>query len=83
LIALPKQSLISLRRLTSTATTTAKPAHGITWTPPLADSRIDLARECASGDCLIAKTEHFLAVLKNPGADKDAKTQALKREIRF
>ena len=33
---------------------------------PLADSRIDLARECPNGDCVIAKTEQFLAVLKRP-----------------
>ena len=50
---------------------------------PLADSRIDLARECRNGDCVIAKTEQFLAVLKNPSADKDAKTQALKFVIHF
>jgi hypothetical protein len=32
---------------------------------------------------VIAKTEQFLAVLKNPGVDKDAKTQALKFVIHF
>ena len=50
---------------------------------PLADSRVDLARECPNGDCVIAKTEQFLAVLKNPGVDKDAKTQAIKFVIHF
>src|ERR1035441_6434066 len=50
---------------------------------PLADSRINLALECPNGDCVIAKTEQFLAVLKNPGVDKDAKTQALKFVIHF
>jgi hypothetical protein len=40
---------------------------------PLADSRIDLARECPNGDCVIPKTEQFLAVLKDPNADNDAR----------
>jgi hypothetical protein len=38
----------------------------------LTDSKIDLARECPNGDCVTAKTEQFLAVLKDPKADKDA-----------
>jgi hypothetical protein len=50
---------------------------------PLADSKIDLARECPNGDCVIAKTEQFLAILKDPKADKDAKGQALKFVIHF
>jgi hypothetical protein len=33
---------------------------------PLADSKIDLARECPNGECVIAKTEQFLAVLRDP-----------------
>jgi hypothetical protein len=37
-----------------------------------------LARECPDGDCVIAKTEQFLAVLKDPNADKDAKAQAFR-----
>jgi hypothetical protein len=45
---------------------------------PLADSRIDMARECSNDNCVITKTEQFLSVLKGPGADKDAKTQALR-----
>lgn len=32
---------------------------------PLADSKIDMARECPQGQCVIAQTEHFLAVLKD------------------
>jgi hypothetical protein len=35
------------------------------------------------GDCEIAKTEQFLAVLKDPKADKDAKAQALRFVIHF
>ncbi|MGA2075412.1 MAG: S1/P1 nuclease [Terriglobia bacterium] len=50
---------------------------------PLADSKIDLARECPDGDCVIAKTQQFLAVLKDPKADKDAKAQALRFVIHF
>ena len=50
---------------------------------PLADSTIDLARECPNGDCVIVKTEQFLAVLKDPNADKATKAQALKFVIHF
>ena len=50
---------------------------------PLADSKIDLARECPNGDCVIAKTEQFLGVLKDPNVDKHAKAQALKFVIHF
>lgn len=40
---------------------------------PLADSKIDLVRACPSGDWVIAKTEQFLTVLKDPNAEKNAK----------
>ena len=50
---------------------------------PLADSKIDLARECPNGDCVIAKTEQFLAVLRDPGADVAKKVEALKFVIHF
>jgi hypothetical protein len=50
---------------------------------PLADSKIDLDRECPNGDCVTAKTEQFLAVLKDPNADKETKAQALKFVIHF
>ncbi|MGO8700339.1 MAG: S1/P1 nuclease [Limisphaerales bacterium] len=50
---------------------------------PLAESRIDLARECRNGDCVIAKTEEFLAVLRDPRAEKEAKAQALRFVIHF
>ena len=59
----------------------AGPWHYINIT--LADSRIDLASECPNGDCVIAKTEQFLAVLKDPNADKNAKAQALRFVIHF
>ena len=50
---------------------------------PLTDSKIDLTRECPNGDSVIAKTEQFLAVLKDPKAAKDAKAQALRFVIHF
>lgn len=50
---------------------------------PLADSTIDMARECPNGDCVIAKTEQFLAVLKDPAADRQSKTEALRYVVHF
>jgi len=50
---------------------------------PLAVRRIDLARECPNGDCVIAKTEQFLAVLRHPKADQATKADALKFVIHF
>jgi len=50
---------------------------------PLADSKIDMVRECPNSNCVIAKTEQFLAVLKDPNARKDAKAQTLKFVIHF
>jgi hypothetical protein len=32
---------------------------------PLADLKIDVARECPNGDCVIGKTEQFLALLRH------------------
>jgi hypothetical protein len=50
---------------------------------PLADSRIDMARECPDGQCVIAQTEHFLSVLKDPKADRAAKAEALRFVVHF
>jgi S1/P1 Nuclease len=50
---------------------------------PLADPKIDLARECPKGDCVVVKTEQFLAVLKDPGADSAKKAEALRFVIYF
>ena len=50
---------------------------------PLADSKIDLARECPNGDCVIGKTDQLIAVLKDPKADRAAKAEALKYVIHF
>jgi S1/P1 Nuclease len=50
---------------------------------PLSDSKIDMTRECPNGDCVIGKTEQFLAVLKDPKADQATKAEALKFVIHF
>jgi hypothetical protein len=50
---------------------------------PLADSRIDLARECPKGQCVVVKTEEFLSVLKDPNADQATRAEALKFVIHF
>jgi hypothetical protein len=50
---------------------------------PLADSKIDLARECPNGACVVVKTEQFLDVLKDPSADPAKKAEALKFVIHF
>ena len=50
---------------------------------PLADPRIDMARECPHGECVIGKTEQFLAVLRDPKADRPDKAEALKYVIHF
>jgi hypothetical protein len=44
---------------------------------------MDLARERPNGDYVIAKTEQFLAVLKDPNAEKTARAPALKFVIHF
>jgi len=48
---------------------------------PLADSKIDMPRECPSGQCVIAQTEHFLSVLRDPSADQAKKAEALRSVI--
>ena len=50
---------------------------------PLADSKIDIARECPNGNCVIGKTQQFLAVLRDPIADRAAKAEALEFVIHF
>jgi len=50
---------------------------------PLRDSGIDLRRECPQGQCVLAKTEEFLAVLGNPRPGREARSQALKFVVHF
>ncbi len=42
-----------------------------------------MAREYPNGDCVIGKTEQFLAVLRDPKADRTAKAEALKYVVHF
>ena len=50
---------------------------------PLRATTIDLRRDCPDGDCVLAKTEAFLKVLKDTHADRTSKTEALKYVIHF
>ena len=50
---------------------------------PLPESKIDMARECPNGQCVIAQTERFLSVLNDLKADKAAKAEALKFVVHF
>jgi hypothetical protein len=50
---------------------------------PLPESKIDMARDCPNGQCVIARVEHFLSVLKDPKADQASKAEALKFVIHF
>ena len=50
---------------------------------PLQDTTLDLRRDCPNGDCVLVKTEAFLAVLRNTGAARSDKTEALKFVIHF
>ena len=59
------------------AAITPKRDLGITSTFPFADSKIDLVCECPNGDCVVVKTEQFLAVVKDHKADRAAKAEAL------
>jgi len=50
---------------------------------PLADSNLDMARDCPHGDCVVAKTRQLLAVLKDAKADRAARQEALKFVVHF
>lgn len=50
---------------------------------PLAESKVDMARDCPNDQCVIGQTRHFLSVLKDPNADKAAKAEALKFVVHF
>lgn len=50
---------------------------------PMADSKIDLAQECPNGECVVVKTEQFIAVLQDPKADRAAKAEALRYVVHF
>jgi hypothetical protein len=42
-----------------------------------------MAKECPNSQCVIAQTDHFLGVLKDPKADKATKAEALKFVVHF
>jgi len=50
---------------------------------PLADLKVDMVRECPNGDCVIGKTEQFLAVLRDSRSEPARKAEALKFVIHF
>jgi len=50
---------------------------------PLPESQIDMARECANGQCVIAQTEHFLSVLKDRTAVPTSRAEALRFVVHF
>jgi hypothetical protein len=50
---------------------------------PLRDSKLDLRRECAQGQCVVATTEQFLATLSDLHADRARRQEALKFVLHF
>ena len=50
---------------------------------PLRNSRIDLRRDCPGNNCVLAKTEEFLAVLGDPRSAQEARRDALKFVLHF
>jgi len=50
---------------------------------PLQETTLDLRRDCPHGDCVLAKTQAFLAALRDPGAARTDKAEALKYVIHF
>ncbi len=46
-------------------------------------SDFDIAKECPNGQCVVAQTEIFLAVLKNSQFDKAQKAEALRFVVHF
>jgi hypothetical protein len=50
---------------------------------PLASSNYDATRDCANGNCVVAKIVDFAVVLANPSADEHARLEALKWVVRL
>ena len=50
---------------------------------PIDKPHLDMARDCANGDCVIAKIEQFRDVLKNPATPPDQRREALMFIIHF
>lgn len=50
---------------------------------PLRESRLNMRLECPRGQCVVAKTEEFLAVLGDPRADYRSRQEALRFVLHF
>ena len=50
---------------------------------PLAEPKIDMARDCPQGDCVVAKTEQFLATLRLTTSTQAARAEALRFVLHF
>ena len=50
---------------------------------PLAAPNYDATRDCANGNCVVAKIVDFTVVLANPTADQHARLEALKWVVHF
>lgn len=50
---------------------------------PLRDSKIDLRRDCPAGQCVLVKTQEFLAVLGDPRTPAGVRREALEFVIHF
>jgi hypothetical protein len=50
---------------------------------PLADSRIDMARECANGDCVIGKTQQFLGCPERPEGRRGSEARGVRYMVHF
>jgi hypothetical protein len=50
---------------------------------PISALGIDMARDCPQGDCVVAKTEQYIAVLRDSRATPAARAEALKFVVHF
>lgn len=50
---------------------------------PISQPRLDMARDCPKGDCVIAKIEEFQKVLKDPSTPAPARREALLFLVHF
>jgi hypothetical protein len=50
---------------------------------PLHDSRLDMARDCPNGQCILAETQKFLDILGNPQSGEQARGEALRFVLHF
>lgn len=60
-----------------------KPWHYVDIPIGVPGSHYEAGRDCKNDDCLVAKTEHFIAVLKDKNANLEARVEALKFVTHF